>query len=60
MSFPRRRAPDGARLFYLGEPPGVRGPAPLKGVARNALVKSPREVLNYPGSEKRSVAFNDC
>jgi hypothetical protein len=29
-------------------------------MARDALVNSTSEVLNYSGSEKRNVAINDC
>ena len=29
-------------------------------LARETLVDSYREVINYSGSEKRSVAINDC
>jgi len=32
----------------------------IQALARDALVNSTSEVLNYSGSEKRSVAINDC
>ena len=35
-------------------------PAPAPGLARDALVNFLGKTLNYPGSEKRSVAINDC
>jgi hypothetical protein len=49
-----RLKPGGVRLL-----PRRPAPAPDR-LARDALVNFLGKTLNYPGSEKRSVAINDC